>query len=215
MKIVVGVATFDEREPYFLRAIDSIEKGTIKPDEISIYHNGLEEVDLTDNGKFYGLQFYDEPVYFFSIDDDIIYPEWYIEKTIEMIEKTNSIVTYHGRKLLGKDRNYYKGHQGYRVLGNVDYFGEIDVAGTGCTAFRTDYFNPTEIYKSEHKRMSDVIFSLEAAKQGKRICMIPHKERDFLDLNAPAESSCHAVESRKGAKTQMLLCNQIWDIKNV
>lgn len=214
MKIVVGVATFNEREPYFLRALDSIEKQTVRPDEISIYHNGLEEVDLTDNGKFYGLQFYDEPVYYFSIDDDILYPEWYIEKTIEKIEEHNSIVTYHGRKLLGKGINYYKGHQGYRVLGKVDYEGEIDVAGTGCTAFRTDYFNPTEIYKSQFKRMADCVFSLEAAKQGKKITMIAHKERDFLDLHAPVETSCWGLEHR-GAKKQMQHADLIYDLKYV
>jgi hypothetical protein len=36
MKIVVGVATFNEREPYFLRAIDSIEKGTVRPEDIYV-----------------------------------------------------------------------------------------------------------------------------------------------------------------------------------
>ena len=211
MKIIVGVATFDEREPYFLRALDSIEKGTIKPDEVSIYHNGLEEVDLTDNGKFYGLQFYDEPIYYFSIDDDIIYPEWYIERTLEAIERYDTIVTYHGRKLTGVGKNYYRGHQGFRVLGDVDKAQVIDVAGTGCTAFKTEYFNPTEIYKSEFKRMSDCVFSLEAAKQRKKITILPHKTGDFKDLHAPVETSCWGRE-HKGAKNQMKHADAIYKL---
>lgn len=212
MKIVVGVATFNEREPYFLRAVDSIENQTVKPDEVIVYHNGLEEVDKTDNGKFYGLSLLDEPVYYFSIDDDIIYPNWYIEETIKKIEEHKAIVTYHGRKLLGTGLNYYKGHQGYRVLGDVDYEGDIDIAGTGCTAFRTDYFNPTEIHNSNFMRMSDCVFSLEAAKQGKRIVMLPHKKGDFKDLHAPVESSCWGREHR-GAVKQMQHADLIYKLK--
>lgn len=215
MKIVVGIATFDQREPYFKRAVDSIENQSVKPDEVIVYHNGLEEVDKTDNGKFYGLTLLDEPVYYFSIDDDIIYPHWYIEETLEKIEEHQAIVTYHGRKLLGKGLNYYKGHRGYRCLGDVDYEGDIDVAGTGVTAFRTDYFNPIKIHDSIFMRMSDCVFSLEAAKQGKRIVMLPHKKGDFKDLHAPSESSCHGVESRTGAKKQMQHCDLIYDLKYV
>lgn len=215
MKIVVGIATFDQREPYFKRAVDSIENQSVKPDEVIVYHNGLEEVDKTDNGKFYGLTLLNEPVYYFSIDDDIIYPHWYIEETLKKIEEHQAIVTYHGRKLLGKGLNYYREHQGYPCLRTVDYEGEIDVAGTGVTAFRTDYFNPINIHNSSYMRMSDCVFSLEAAKQGKRIVMLPHKKGDFIDLHAPSESSCHVVEARKGAHYQRKHADAIYKLKYV
>ena len=183
-------------------------------DEIRLYDNGKEPIDLTDNGKFRFLCDYQEPVYYFSCDDDLVYPHDYVSKSIAAIEKYNCIITYHGRLLLGKDRNYYTGHKVYRCLGNVKEDNEIDVAGTGVTAFRTDYFNPVSLYDSEYKKMSDVIFSLEAAKQGKRIMMINHSMNWIMQQKYMNNStSIHATESRN-CSMQGSLCNQIIDLKD-
>ena len=197
MKIIVGIATMNSRKAQLVNAIRSLNEQTIKPDAIHIYNNDEEQHDFTDNAKFHALAKYNEPVYYFSCDDDIFYPNWYIQETIDKIEQYNCIVTYHGRRLLGKGLNYYRGHYGYRCLGDVEDDTLIDVAGTGVTAFRTDYFNPTEIYRSEHKRMSDCVFSLEAAKQNKKIIVLSHKKGDFIDLQADLETSCYGREFRK------------------
>ena len=179
--------------------------------DLNIYDNEQRE-DLKDNGKFYFLKEYSGPVYYFMLDDDIYYPKWYFERTIEAIEKYQCIVTYHGRKLKGKGLNYFKDHDFYGCLNEVTEDKEIDVAGTGVTAFRTDYFNPTELYKSPFKRMSDLIFSLEAAKQGKKIMLLSHTEFDFRDLRAPLSDSCYFIES-KNPERQGKIADEIYDIK--
>ncbi len=210
MRVVVGIATMPGREHNLKIAMESLNS---QSDEIRVYDNGKEPIDLTDNGKFRFLSDYDEPVYYFSCDDDLIYPSDYVAKSIFAIEKHGCIITYHGRYLLGRDRNYYTGHKGYRCLADVDGDHEIDVAGTGVTAFRTDYFNPTQIYKSEYKKMSDVVFSLEAAVQMKRIMLIGHKNNWILDQKGiPVGKTIHGTESRK-CKVQGKLCNIILDIK--
>lgn len=215
MKIVIGIATFDDRQEQLVEAVKSLKNQTVQADEINIYNNSLEVTfggeDLTDNGKFYFLQNYDEPVYYLSCDDDIFYPPNYIERTINAIERYKCIVTYHGRKLVGKNVDYYRGHKGFRCLGEVRETEIIDVAGTGVCGFRTDYYNPTEIYKSEYKRMADCVFSLEAAKQRKKIIILPHKEGWLRDLQAPYETSCHAKE-RRHPVNQIKHANEIYDL---
>jgi glycosyltransferase involved in cell wall biosynthesis len=185
MKIVVGIATFKGREEFLKKTIDSLKN---QVDEINVYDNEINP-DLTDNGKFYFLHKYKEPIYYLSCDDDIIYPPTYAQDMIKAINECNSIVTHHGRKLVRKGVSYYKGHTTYRCTGLVNKKRLIDVGGTGVTGFRTDYFNPIHIYKSEHKKMSDLVFALEARKQKKLITLITHKTGYIIAQPVPREQT--------------------------
>lgn len=123
--------------------------------------------DLTDNGKFMSLYKGMKSEYYFTCDDDIRYPVDYVSKTIERIEKYGCIVTYHGRLLNGLGRSYYRQHEVFHCVRSQEDDIELDVCGTGVTAFDTDYFNPYRLWNKPDQRMSDLIFSLAAAKQGK------------------------------------------------
>jgi hypothetical protein len=173
MRIVIGIATTGDRPNELKHTLESLNEQTVKADLIHV-HDNSKEIDYTDNGKFIILSHLPDEVYFFSCDDDILYPEDYIEKTIEAIDKHKTIVTYHGRNLRGKGLNYYHEHSAFRCDQSFIETKKIDVCGTGVTAFRTDYFNPTDIYKAEDKCMSDLVFSLEAIKQGKEITHVGH-----------------------------------------
>lgn len=209
MKIIVGMATFGNRHAFAQKAIESLEN---QVDAIHLYDNAQRE-DLTDNGKFWGLTLYaGEPVYYFCCDDDIIYPPTYIQDTIAAIEKHGCIITYHGRKLMGAGRNYYKGgHRFFHFAKDVPADEIIDIAGTGVTAFRTDYFNPLELYLSRHKRMSDLVMSLEAAVQKKKILVLAHKLGYFTQLRMPNNMTIFGMESNK-CVTQGFIADQIFSI---
>lgn len=210
MQVIVGIATMKGRELTLKRTIESLIN---QVDNIHVYNNEIEPFNLTDNGKFHSLQLYSKPIYFFSCDDDIIYPSDYVSKTIEAIEKHECIVSYHGRKLLGLNRNYYKGHKSFACLGNFPQTCEIDVPGTGVTAFKTDYFNPTEIYNSEFKKMSDLVFAHEAAVQQKRVMHIGHLSGWIVNQHIPIENTIYGQE-HKNCLTQNKIADKIYLIKN-
>ena len=190
LKIVCGIATFKGREETLQRTIDSLN-GQV--DEIIIYDNDKNK-DITDLGKFYGLK---DNVYYFSCDDDIIYPSDYVQRTIEEIEKHKCIVTYHGRKLKGKGLNYYTGHESYSAFRNVLDTKFIDIAGTGVTAFNTNYFNPKDITNSKFMKMSDIVFSIEAKKQSKSIMLISHQtawireQQTSINIHTEQSKNCN------------------------
>jgi len=210
MRVVVGMATTAERVKYSQKAIKSLEQNTIQP-EIWLYNNGKNSQDLTDNGKFYGLRMIKEPCYYFTCDDDIIYPPNYIESMIAEIDKHNCIITHHGRILRGENKNYYTDHIGFRCLSDQYNTTKIDVCGTGVTAWRTDYFNPIDICYSEDKRMADLVFSLEATKQGKKIMIVPHVKGWLKDLKVPEELTIYYMEKDKSQR-QMELANSIFKL---
>lgn len=208
MRKVVGIATFNGRD--LTKTINSLKD---QVDYIHIYDNEQEEVNLADNGKFFHLSDYKEPVYFFTCDDDLIYPKDYVFRTIQEIEKHKTIVTYHGRELRGLDRSYYRGHTTFHCRHTQYVTKKIDVCGTGVTAFRTDYFNPHTIWSSPDKRMSDLVFSLEAAKQGKEITHLAH-EGGWLDyIEQPKGTTIYEMENRNESR-QIELANEIWKLKN-
>jgi len=163
LKITANIATYKPRidSGSLEQTIDSLIK---QVDRIFIYVNSGEIPkdkwikkyntdcimtisggdDLTDNGKFYRLEkdFSKDPEYFFTCDDDLIYPPDYVSKTIEAIEKYGCIITHHGRQLQGTFLDYYTMHKTFRCLNDVHSAEIVDVCGTGVTAFRTDYFHP-------------------------------------------------------------------------
>lgn len=209
--IYVGIATMKGREESLQNTIRTLNNQTIKPTKIFVYDNENSE-NLTDNGKFYKLKDL-EPCYYFSCDDDLLYSNTYIEQMIKDIQLNQCIITHHGRVLTGLDKNYYRGHQTFRCLDDNRVQTQIDVAGTGVTAFHTDYFNPIEIYKSEYKRMSDLIFSLEAINQGKQIMLTTHKKGFIIQQNIDQSTSCHSIESINPIN-QNKIANEIYLKKN-
>lgn len=203
------MATFEGREDSFRKAYDSL-RGQV--DIIHVYDNSKMPTNLYDNGKFAYIVDVSMPHYFFTVDDDLLYPSNYIDTMIEGIEKHKSIVTHHGRILTGLNKSYYRGHKTFRCLGNNKFEGEIDVAGTGVTGFRTDYFNPTELHKSDNVKMSDIIFSLEAAKQKKKITILPHERGWIKQLRIDHSKSIHGTE-KFNEKRQIELANEIYKLK--
>ncbi len=172
MKIVVSIAHKGERLEQLTKTASSLKN---QCDQILI-HDNRQGIDYTDNAKFLFLMWFKEPIYYFTCDDDIIYPPDYIKRTIELIEHYRCIITYHGRILKEPIKAYYSGHTVFDFRGAQEKDMFVDVAGTAVCGFRTDYFNPTEIYKSDYKRMSDLVFSLEAKRQGKRIICASRKQ---------------------------------------
>jgi hypothetical protein len=208
MRVVVGIATFNKRN--LDRTIESL---STQAHDIRIYNNETRDLNLTDNGKFYFLSDYKEPVYYFTCDDDLIYPPDYVSKTIQAIEKHKCIVSYHGRILRGLNRSYYREHTALQCTHGFMQTLELDVCGTGVTAFRTDYFNPTTLWASPDKRMSDLVFSLEAAKQDKKIMHIGHQSKWIRYIDQPKGTTIYEMESKNESR-QIEIANEIWLLKH-
>jgi hypothetical protein len=209
MRVVVGMATFAGREKALEKALDSLDS---QVDAIHLYDNEVNK-DLKDNGKFYGLLKEKEPCYYFTCDDDLVYPPDYVEKTIQAIEKHKAIITYHGRVLKGKNLPYYSGHEWYSCLGSVRAEKYIDVCGTGVSAFRTDMFNPKMLAHDIRQKMSDLIFSLRAAEERKKIVIMPHRAR-WIN-HSEIDHSKSIFTTMQGKQTRLIeVANKIYDLNH-
>ena len=178
--ITANLATIKSRRYTLQGVIDSLKD---QVDTVRVYANDyVPEVkdaevytgeDYTDNSKFYWLP-KSEGIYL-SCDDDLIYPPDYVETILEGMRKYPGCwITFHGRKLLGYGLDYYRGHLVYRCLGDVAGDYELDVPGTGVSAFNTKDFK-FDMREWEYKRMSDIMAGQEIAKRKKKIICLSHK----------------------------------------
>lgn len=205
---VAVIATTGKRQKQLRRACQSLLK---QVNEVRVYDNS-KNPDLTDNAKFLYLDIFSEPVYYFTCDDDILYPSNYIRTTINEIEKHQSIISWHGRILKeGRKKYYGADHFGMRYFQENKEVLQLDVGGTGVMGFRTDYFKP-DIANSPYKCMSDLVCSLEAWKQGKRIISPPKKAGWIREQIV---KSSIFTQHRNGPQThQIELMNKILECKN-
>jgi hypothetical protein len=209
--IIIGIATYDGkgRSKSLSQALGSLMGHGAK---VYLYDNSRQLLNLTDNGKFYGLTRLTEPCYYFTCDDDLIYPPSYIPDMIAKIKEHKCIVTHHGRILTREGVPYYKGHKTFRCLNDVVRDEIIDVPGTGCMAFDTEYFNPTELWKSNDLRMSDLIFALEAKKQDKKIMVLKH-QTGYIQHSSAIDLRDTIFAKEQGNTRQNEIADQIFKMK--
>ncbi len=180
MRTIANIATQPSRINTLLQMLQTI-RGQF--DFINVYCNDFKELPaldgccvmhvegLADNAKFCGLGVVQVGDMYFTLDDDIIYPRNYVAQTLANLQvHKHKVVTYHGRKLEGKELPYYTSHKAHLYSGRTLQDEVIDVAGTGCMAFEvTNYFKPDFLATDKRKKMSDLIFSEYCAKVGKQI----------------------------------------------
>ena len=180
--ITANLATIKSRSKTLQKVVDTIKDQVttvrvyandytpeVQGDNVEVYTGK----DYTDNSKFFWLP-ESEGVYL-SCDDDLLYPADYVEKIIEGLKKYPGCwLTFHGRKMLGLGLDYYRGHTVYRCLGDVDGDYEIDIPGTGVSAFHTRDFR-FDMKEWEYFRMSDIMAGQEIAKTGKKVICLSHR----------------------------------------
>jgi hypothetical protein len=218
MKITVNIASQPKRLHTLIQTIESFQAQSVRPDAIRVWWNGevkpnIDAVEiksgdnLTDNGKFNFLQT-DE--YYFTADDDILYPKDYIEHTLERLKAyPECVVSYHGRKLKAKGVRYYSGHTAFACLGHVGTDQIIDIPGTGVMAFDTNHFMP-DVFRYKENRMADVLIGCEAVRHKVQVICLAHGFGWIRD-NSP-DGGIY-IQSRQNDKIQSALCDEIYDIK--
>lgn len=190
-QIIFNVASIPSRIYSLKDTIDSIYN---QCDVINVFLNGYESVfdfllkdkikvfrsqehgDLGDAGKFFCSG--DVKGYYFTGDDDLVYPADYVSLLINEIEKNNrkAVITAHGRVLKNKSHSYYHDFvAAYSCLRDVKKNVLVHCPGTGVTAFHTDTVN-ISIEDFEYKNMADIWLAKVCNEHNIDVICFAHKE---------------------------------------
>jgi glycosyltransferase involved in cell wall biosynthesis len=186
-KIVYNIASY-KRADTLINTINSIYN---QCDIINLTLNDYDEIPvelfdkkinlfISDNDKGDAYKFYNlinSEGYFFTIDDDLIYPENYSDYMIGKIEeyKRKSFITIHGRNFNNPPiKSYYSDKNQlfhFNQLLNKDV--KVQFGGTGVMAFHTDLFKVSMDYFRE-PNMADVWVGKYAIENNIDIICVRH-----------------------------------------
>lgn len=207
----IGIASIEIRRTALSRVIDCLYD---QADEILVYLNDYSEVpkflnrekiqvvhqkgDVGDRGKFYDIDNFSG--YFFSCDDDIEYPPYYVQHCIDAIERygRKAVVGWHGSLLKTPFIDYYSS-ESRRVFSFRSGRPEdiaVHILGTGCSSFHTDTID-VRYADFLTPNMADVYFALLGQKQRVPFVVIKHDPAEALPLDIPDDKPIHRESMQK------------------
>ncbi|SIT31364.1 FkbM family methyltransferase [Achromobacter sp. MFA1 R4] len=210
-RVRIGIASIEVRRTALSRVIECLYD---QADELLVYLNDYAEVpnflrrekitvihkqgDVGDRGKFYDIDNFSG--YFFTCDDDIDYPPYYVQHCIDAIEKygRKAVVGWHG-SLLKKPFNDYYSPESRRVFsfrsGRPDDL-PVHILGTGCSSFHTDTI---DVKYSDFltPNMADVYFALLGQRQRVPFVVIKHDASEAIPLDIPDDKPIHRESMQK------------------
>ena len=191
--IIAGMATIPGREKACKEAVESLEQ---QVSQIFVYMNNgarpgggvfmnpgvyyRQNEDMGDFGKFDGFlgqSKFGEKFIYLSVDDDLIYPPNYVSTIVNWLYRyPQSIVSFHGRKIPGKIKSYYRDPmEKFACLGGVNKVQNVNCIGTGCAAFFIDTVNITQKdFPLSHMNMADIHLAIYAQKNQIPMKVLPH-----------------------------------------
>lgn len=161
--VTVNMATYPPREEVAKKVIGAIVQYDIV-DKVRIYLNEYDYVpewcnhpkieylkggeNLKDSGKFFwaGAK---KNEYYFTIDDDLMFPEEYFAKHLELLRNNNKcFVSLHGKVLAPAPKSFRDVTENYHWSKTTDDDYLINFPGTGVMAFdNSKYSFPIEMFK--------------------------------------------------------------------
>lgn len=190
--ITVGIATMRRREANIEKVCRDLSP---QADQIIVYGNDYLPMpewvqyqgnvtwtsgpDLTDGGKFVGC-LWGWDGYVLTCDDDLNYPENYVEKTVAAIDRYDRerIVSYHGGVLREPPiRSYYADGRSDKVhcLASSRHDIAVSIVGSGVAG----WWGPTFAIKPDDCRlpcMADIWMAVQAQVQGIGMTALAHQQ---------------------------------------
>ena len=183
--IFVFMATYPGGFSKVGKAVNSLLKQTRDITKLTLHVNGTDlppnlpkdprlevitsETDYADNGKFKHML--NHSGYMFTVDDDINYPEDYVEKMVQYVEQfgRKALVGVHGAVLpygppLTRWSYYRDIRRTHGFTEKHSSFCFVNVLGTGTMAFHSDLGIPN-MDDMDTKRMVDLHVAVWAQKQ--------------------------------------------------
>jgi len=214
--VTVQIASIPEREEILEIVVDSLREQAQQinvmlnnylktPDFLKRSWINVKHLDNSkgDGAKFYGLS--EAQGYVFTCDDDLIYPENYVELTVNELKKYENrvILSHHGRIMQEKPvRNSYTDRKA-AFHWNVEqlHATELSIGGTGVMCWHSDHFFP-DYDKITIKNMADIWIAKFAKEQGVKIMLCPHPDQ-WIEYLHPKDTIWNRDYPNPGKQTDL------------
>lgn len=203
--VVVSLCSIPERMSLLKRSLASLSP---QVDEIHLYLDRYESVpefisnyepkiivrrsqdfpSLRDNAKFIPMLDRSEACYFFTADDDIIYPPDYVNafiKKIEAYERT-VVIGLHGVLINERPNGYFSCFR--RVLSfkrELESDQLVNNLGTGTVAFYSGLLKGLDYRHFQHPGMVDLYFAVFCKNRGVPLVSVSRPDGWLVEMDMP------------------------------
>lgn len=178
----------------YVNGADSIPE-CLKHEKIVALLGKNHDGDLSATGKIYPLKLIKKG-YYFTFDDDFIYPDNYVSNLIDAIDKFNrkAVVTVHGSLFAPDVDWYYERSKGYAVRQALNEYKFIHLPGSATVAFHTSTLK-VQYEDFPREPMVDLRFGTLALEQNVPIIAIPRPKGwiKFLELEGLWEANLEVI----------------------
>lgn len=236
IKTVANIATFPQRATTFEKAILSILP---QVDRLNVYLNDYQSVpdilknekitavlssetegDLKDNGKFYFLNHVSDDTYYFTIDDDIVYPDDYVATLVEKLRHYDHKVAVgvHGVMFFADFQSFRASHTPFFFTGALDHDVSGTTLGTGTVAFYKKTFADLSLRHFETTGATDLWFAGYCKEHAiPQICVARRAQwlQDIKHLFPEgAYTLWKSTEKTEKVQNEIVRRFRLWDIKD-
>ena len=198
--IIANLATYPARKKSLKSVVESI---LFQVDILNIYLNNYDDIpnflndsrincvlgkdasgDLKDNGKFYFLDKVHQDSYYFTIDDDIIYPPDYSERMIEKLKIINNeaVIGLHGIIFHQDFSDFTKTRTAFHFENELKFNLSVSALGTGTVAFKTDLLKGFVLDFFKSTGMADLWFAAYCKMCGVPLLCISREKEWLVEL---------------------------------
>lgn len=237
--VIFNVCSIPQRVDAFKKTINSVID---QCDQINVYLDGYLDVPeflskhsnkiniyrsqdihgIRDGGKFIYLEKLmtsREKAYYFTIDDDIIYPVDYSNTLIKYIDKYDKKCVFglHGILLKDNPVGYFSDK---RVVYNFTKFLEslktVNIIGTGTMAFHSEVFENFSLAEFENPGMTDIYFGRLCKNRNIPMLVIPREDDWLIDMNpSPDQTLYHEFKGNDKIQTEILVGSIPWGLLSI
>jgi hypothetical protein len=151
-----------------------------------------------------------EDVYYFTCDDDLVYPPTYVQDTIQKLQQygeDKTVIAWHGKKLKKHPiKQYSRDVENHNCLDRVLLDVRVDIAGTGVMAFST---KTLRIFPEQFKDKNndDVEASILIARAGLQVIVPAHDAGYFKYLDPDPATTIWNQDALQGHRLQVETVN--------
>lgn len=240
-RVFVGIASIPQRVncleqtvKSLIEQVDGLGVFLDKYDSVPEFLKGNEKItykmssdfsrEIGDAGKFYWVDHFDG--YYFTCDDDLIYPQDFVERITKKIQFYDYpvVVGWHGSLVLEPFINYYdkNSRRVFSFGAPRPYDTPVHILGTGCMGFHTRHIRVSfEDFKSPN--MADIYFAVLGQEQKVPFIVIEHQRGEIYESDASQEFSIyqHSSKSIEGSrhntkeKQNRIVSTTTWNVNYV
>lgn len=168
---------------------------------------------LRDNGKFLAFPALREDCYYFTADDDILYPPDYVASLIRRIEHygRQAVVGVHGVLVPEETQGYFSGYR--KVLNftrELERDALVNNLGTGTVAFHSALLRGLDLGHFCEAGMADLYLSVFCKQRGIPMVAIARPDDWLQEQEAPGNSLYQEFRQSDDRQSVLLRSHRPW-----